>query len=121
MQLIRLKTRILVILNLISMNYFRKFLLLTALFFTGIFSANATHIVGGEIHYDSLGNNQYKITFEIYRDCSSLTDYDNPLEYTIFYGDGTIWSQFSVAIFSRDTLPIVYDDPCVTPPSDICI
>ena len=103
------------------MNTFQRFLLLTVLFFTGIFSANATHIVGGEIHYDSLGNNQYKITFEIYRDCSSLTDYDNPLEYTIFYGDGTIWSQFSVAIFSRDTLPIVYDDPCVTPPSDICI
>jgi gliding motility-associated-like protein len=87
----------------------------------GTFSAKATHIVGGEIYYDSLGNNQYKVTFEIYRDCSSFTDYDNPLEYTVFYGSGGIWSQFSVNIFSRDTLPIVYDDPCVTPPNDICI
>lgn len=83
--------------------------------------AKATHIVGGEIYYDSLGNNQYKITFEIYRDCSSFTDYDNPLEYTIFYGDGTLWSEFTVPIFMRDSLQIVYDDPCVIPPDDICI
>lgn len=96
-------------------------LAVTTIILLSSFSAKATHIVGGEIYYDSLGNNQYKITFEIYRDCSSFTDYDNPLDYTIFYGDGTIWSQFSVMIFSRDTLPIVYDDPCVTPPDDICI
>lgn len=103
------------------MKIFLRLVIILALFLTGTFSAKATHIVGGEIYYDSLGNNMYKITFEIYRDCSSFTDYDNPLDYTIFYGNGSIWSQFSVTIFSRDTLPIVYDDPCVTPPDDICI
>lgn len=103
------------------MKKITQLLLIAASMLIGTFSAHATHIVGGEIYYDSLGNNQYKITFEIYRDCSSLTDYDNPLDYTVFYGDGTIWSQFSMPIFSRDILPIVYDDPCVTPPDDICI
>jgi gliding motility-associated-like protein len=103
------------------MKKLTQLLLIAITLLLGTFSAKATHIVGGEIYYDSLGNNQYKITFEIYRDCSSFTDYDNPLEYTIFYGSGGIWSQFAVTIFSRDTLPIVYDDPCVTPPNDICI
>lgn len=100
--------------------YLRTVLAGLLLFLT--FNANATHIVGGEIYYDSLGNGQYKITFEIYRDCGpASSDFDNPLQYRIFYGDGSLWSDFSVPIFSRTVLPIVYDDPCVTPPNDICI
>lgn len=87
----------------------------------GSFKANASHIIGGEIYYDSLGNNKYRVTIEIYRDCNSLTDYDQPLNYTVFYANGTIWSQFAINIQSRDTLPIVYNDPCVTPPDDICV
>jgi gliding motility-associated-like protein len=83
--------------------------------------SKASHIIGGEIYYDSLGNNKYKITFEIYRDCNSTTDYDNPLEYTIFNANGSIFDTISVYIFSRNILPIIYDDPCVTPPNDICV
>ncbi|MBK7268923.1 MAG: hypothetical protein IPI07_05245 [Flavobacteriales bacterium] len=32
-------------------------------------SAKATHISGGEIYYDCLGNNQYEVTLIVYRDC----------------------------------------------------
>jgi len=32
----------------------------------------ATHISGGEIYYDCLGGNQYKITLVIYRDCAGI-------------------------------------------------
>lgn len=32
-------------------------------------SAQATHIVGGEIYYDNLGGNTYKIHMKVYRDC----------------------------------------------------
>lgn len=81
----------------------------------------ATHILGGEIYYDSLGGGFYKITFEIYRDCNSATGYDNPLVYTIFYGDGSQYSEDMVPLFSSEILPIVYDDPCVTPPDNICV
>jgi gliding motility-associated-like protein len=102
------------------MKQIRTFIALLFLIFFAQ-QARATHIIGGEIYYDSLGGNQYKITIEIYRDCNSFTDYDNPLNYTIFYADGSIFAQFAVTIFSRDTLPIVYDDPCVTPPNDICV
>jgi len=37
------------------------------------FESKASHIIGGEIYYDSLGNNQYKVTIEIYRDCFRLS------------------------------------------------
>ena len=83
--------------------------------------AKATHILGGEVYYDSLGNGFYKVTFEIYRDCNSATAYDNPLMYTVFYGDGTYFNEYSVNLLSSSILPVVYDDPCVTPPNNICV
>lgn len=80
----------------------------------------ASHIVGGEVYYDSLGNDQYRVTFEIYRDCSG-SGFDNPLGYTVFNFDGSIYSMFTIVQPVPDTLPIIYDDPCVTPPNNICI
>jgi len=102
------------------MKRITQLLLLALTILLGSFSAKATHIVGGEIYYDSLGNNKYKVTFEIYRDCSG-SDFDNPFNYTVFYANGTIWSEFQIDALDRTTLPVVYDDPCVTPPDDICI
>ena len=101
----------------------KKLYILSILLICTLFSSkvHASHIVGGEIYYDSLGNNQYKVTFEIFRDCGSSTPFDTPLEYTVYYANGTLWSTFSVDYILSEQLPIVYDDPCVTPPDDICI
>lgn len=41
------------------------------------YAARATHIVGGEMNYTCLGNNQYEITLTIFRDC--------------FYGNPNAW------------------------------
>jgi gliding motility-associated-like protein len=84
-------------------------------------STFASHIVGGEVYYDSLGGDMYKVTFEIYRDCSSASGFDNPLNYTVFNADGTIFAQYAVNLPPTDTLPIIYDDPCVTPPAGVCV
>ncbi|MCF8414799.1 MAG: gliding motility-associated C-terminal domain-containing protein [Crocinitomicaceae bacterium] len=98
-----------------------KTLLFLLVFFFS-FQIKASHIVGGEIYYDSLGNNMYRVTIELFRDClNSTTPFDNPIEYTVFLADGTIYSTFTIALPTPEILPIVYDDPCVTPPSDICI
>ncbi len=35
-------------------------------------TARATHISGGEIYYDCLGGNQYRITLVVYRDCAGI-------------------------------------------------
>ena len=100
----------------------RTTIFITVLFgFLFNFSSWASHIIGGEIYYDSLGNNQYKITIEIYRDCNSSTAFDNPLNYTIFQADGSIYLVRYISPYSQNVLPIVYDDPCVTVPNDICV
>jgi gliding motility-associated-like protein len=96
-----------------------KNFLLSALLFIG-FGASASHIVGGEVYYDSLGNNQYRITFEVYRDCSGAA-YDTPLWFTVFNANGSFYSEYSISLPVPDTLPVIYDDPCVTPPTDICV
>ena len=35
------------------------------------FQTFASHIVGGELYYDYLGNNQYRVSITLYRDCFS--------------------------------------------------
>ncbi|MBK9598066.1 MAG: gliding motility-associated C-terminal domain-containing protein [Flavobacteriales bacterium] len=44
-------------------------------------TARATHISGGEIYYDCLGGNQYRITLVVYRDCAGIQlDNSYPLD-----------------------------------------
>ncbi len=88
--------------------------------FTGNFS-HATHIIGGEVYYDYLGNNQYKITIEIYRDCTSNMGYDSPLKYTVFHANGTVFSEFTIPQFIITTTPVVYSNPCNLGAGETCI
>ena len=55
--------------------------LLTLAFLSLLFCQRlqATHIVGGEITYNCLGNDQYEITLSVYRDCYNGQPYfDQP-------------------------------------------
>ncbi|HRH36744.1 MAG TPA: SprB repeat-containing protein, partial [Flavobacteriales bacterium] len=47
-------------------------LLLSCLLILAAFGARATHFSGGEIYWDCLGNNQYRITLVVYRDCAGI-------------------------------------------------
>ncbi|MEZ4938402.1 MAG: PKD domain-containing protein [Crocinitomicaceae bacterium] len=84
----------------------------------------AAHIVGGEISYECLGNDQYKITIEIYRDCNSTgAQFDNPL--LLFVYDGVtnqriVGMEQSIYSPTITNLPVIFNNPCVTPPSNIC-
>ena len=49
----------------------RKSLLLLLLVVSGL-QLRATHFSGGEIYWDCLGNNQYRITMAVYRDCAGI-------------------------------------------------
>jgi hypothetical protein len=45
----------------------------------------ASHIIGGDIYYNYLGNNQYRFFITLYRDCASTgAQYDDPLYLSIF-------------------------------------
>lgn len=81
----------------------------------------ASHIVGGEIYYDYLGNNQYRVFLALYRDCASTgAAYDSPLILGIFDSNNNPVMEVSMPFPGSTVLPIVFNNPCVTAPSGIC-
>lgn len=86
----------------------------------GTQSAFATHIIGGEMNYQCLGNNNYQISLTVYRDC--------------FLGEAPLDDTAYVAIFDSrrnlvETLPILLGsvdsiqqvDACLLIPPNICV
>lgn len=85
------------------------------------FFGRASHIIGGDIYYDYLGNNQYRIYVAVYRDCaSSGAEFDNPLHLGIFNSSNVRVDDVQVPLPGIVHLPVIFDNPCVTPPSGIC-
>ena len=82
----------------------------------------ASHIVGGEIFYDHMGSNQYRISVVLYRDCNSTgAAYDDPLSLGIYSKSNQLVQNVLIPFPGSIKLPIVFSNPCVIPPNDICI
>jgi len=84
----------------------------------------ASHIVGGEMYYDCLGGDQYRITLKLYRDClcTDCANFDNPLPISIFNGNNQNIGQLNIAFPGSVNLDVSFNNnPCVTVPSDICV
>ena len=101
----------------------KKKLLILLLFLTLLPLKNfATHIVGGEIYYDNLGGNNYRITLKLYRDCFlGLAPYDNPASVFIFNSAGTFIDSLEIPFPGSAQLPVTISNPCFTPPTNICV
>jgi hypothetical protein len=48
-------------------------LLIGCFLFLGTENANASHLKGGQISYECLGNNQYRVNLTLYRDCNGVS------------------------------------------------
>ncbi len=84
--------------------------------------AKATHIVGGEITYECLGNNKYELTLKVYRDCFyGKEPFDNPGYIGIYNLRGDLIQTIQVRPGMRDTLEPTLDDPCLVVPPDVCV
>jgi hypothetical protein len=94
--------------------------------------AEATHIVGGEIYYDYLGGNNYKISMKVYRDCiNGVPPFDGfpdgfgniiPAYFTIYdvFDNPIISSTFNAISFS--TVPPTNNSPCApTTAGNACV
>jgi gliding motility-associated-like protein len=98
----------------------KKFLS-AALFFFCIKFLIASHIVGGEMYYHYLGNNQYKITLVVYRDCiNGQAPYDPEASLGIFDSQGNLYQNVLVPINDSGYVPNAINSPCLAPPLDIC-
>ncbi|MFM9028417.1 MAG: hypothetical protein ACKOQ6_10535, partial [Bacteroidota bacterium] len=82
---------------------------------------NATHIVGGEVYYRYLGNDQYEITLLVYRDCyNGQAAFDNPASIAIYDGAGQLVANNDVYISNQFQMPAVIINPCLIPPTNLC-
>lgn len=93
-----------------------------ALFLTigGWQTAYATHIIGGEMNYKCLGNDQYEISLTVYRDCflgeAPLDDTAYVAAYNI---DGQLVQTLPILLGHIDTINQV--DACLVIPPNICV
>lgn len=85
--------------------------------------STASHIVGGEMTYECLGNNRYAIALTVFRDCENgQVPFDSPAYVGVFTGFGTFTRQV-VLPFSgiTDTLDLELSDPCFVVPPNVCV
>lgn len=84
--------------------------------------ARAEHIIGGEIYYDFLGNNQYRLTLTLYRDCNGTgAEFDALGNITVYTGDGTFLQVQYINYPGSTFVPVVLDSPCLNLPPNLCI
>jgi gliding motility-associated-like protein len=92
--------------------------------FVGItqFSVSATHIVGGEMTYRCLGNNQYEITLYVYRDCfNGVPPFDNPAYINVFSNSVLLRVEPFRRLAVNDTLRENIQERCFVVPGDVCV
>lgn len=85
----------------------------------------ATHIIGGEMYYDHLGGNQYRITLDLYRDCgptnANNTGFDTQISIGVFNSSGVLVQNPLVLSGVEEIVPIVITNPCLSAPPELCI
>jgi len=101
---------------------FRHIVLLFCFVFLQQFSAKAAHIVGGDLYYDYLGNNQYRFYVSIYRDCNTITGaaFDNPLPLGVFNSTNFRIMDLNLTFPGSNVLPIIFNNPCIVAPTGVC-
>jgi len=87
---------------------------------------SATHIVGGEFYYEHQGGNDYLVTLIVYRDCGpdnvNDTGFDDTAPIGVYAGS-TFYDTyyFSLSNAMVNFVPLSLDNPCFTPPLDLCV
>lgn len=98
----------------------RKFFLFILLSMAS-FAVRGTHIVGGELYYKYLGNNQYQLQLTVYRDCyNGVPPFDFPAYVAVWDASNNLIT--SINLFPNDsaTVPPIINSPCFIPPTNVC-
>lgn len=97
-------------------------LVVSILLFFCTLTSFASHIVGGDIYYDYLGNNQYRFYVNVYRDCfSSGAVYDSPLNFSVFrISNNSRFGDYEFTFNGSQPVPTNFNNPCGTAPTNIC-
>jgi gliding motility-associated-like protein len=99
--------------------------LLLLLMFLMVVHVRATHIIGGEMYYDHLGGNQYRITLDLYRDCGpdneNGTGFDFSAQLGVFNSAGVLLFTQDISDPGETIVPVDLDDPCLAAPPEVCV
>ena len=95
-------------------------------FFVSPNLTKATHIVGGEMTYTCLGDDEYLIELTIFRDCwngNPNAYFDDPAAVGIYNNSGDLLEGLLIDWDEMldDTLDPVLADPCLVVPPNVCV
>lgn len=84
---------------------------------------SAYHIIGGEMIYDRLAGNTFRITLKIYRDCSSAeaAPFDDPLQIYVYTAEGELFDSLVLSFPGSDLIDPSIINPCVEVNPDLCV
>lgn len=85
------------------------------------FRSMSWHIIGGEMYYTCLGNNNYEITLKVYRDCNSTTPFDSPAIITIYKSNGQIHETLLILLPGFTDVDPDLSNPCLQLPPGVCV
>lgn len=92
------------------------------LFLLGSTYSFATHITGGELIYECLGNNNYKIVLKLYRDCMyGEAGFDDPCNISVWDGSMTLVTHLEVPFTGSTQLPYIAADTNWVPLGSECV
>lgn len=92
----------------------------TLILLFSLFTAKASHIVGGDIYYDYLGGNNYRIYISFYRDCySGAAAYDDPLFISIYTSQNQLVQNVGIPFPGSNLL--TFNNPCISQIPSICV
>lgn len=99
-----------------------KKLFALVVFISCIQASWATHIIGGELFYDCLGGNTYRITLKVYRDCYlGQAPYDDPAKITVWTGTGAYMQVIEIPFPGSTYVPFISSNPCFQAPTNVCV
>ena len=85
-------------------------------------SVRATHIIGGEMIYKHLGNNLYKITLKVYRDCNTgQAPFDDPAYIGVYNSSGVYIDSIKIGNPAISQIQPTLNNPCILTPPNICV
>ena len=89
-------------------SFLQKLILVAAAMLLWQSEAHATHAMGGELSYVCLGNNQYRVTLNFYRDCNGVaapTNCNNGLSFNV--SSSTCAANFNQCFDNNPTIQII--------------
>lgn len=85
---------------------------------------HATHIIGGEVNYTCLGDEEYEVELTVYRDCffgAANAFFDDPASIGIFDANGILVDELRLPFLNNDTLTPILSDSCLFVPDNVCV